>query len=86
VKASGTVDLEQQHRSAGVSPDFMGLDPLSVAAVLVLQRHLIAGRLSRSVKASGTVDLEQQHRSAGASPDFIGLDPLSVAAVLAGYC
>jgi hypothetical protein len=34
VKASGTVDLEQQHRSAGANPDFMGLDLLSVAEVL----------------------------------------------------
>jgi hypothetical protein len=28
------VDLEQQHRPAGASPDFMGLDLLSVAEVL----------------------------------------------------
>jgi hypothetical protein len=52
------------------------------AQTVLLQRHLIADRLSRPVKASRTVDLEQQHRSAGAKSDFMGLDLLYVAVVL----
>jgi hypothetical protein len=46
VKAWGTVDLEQQHRSAGASPDFMGLDLLSVAEVLIIPDSSVHSRAS----------------------------------------
>src|SRR5262249_221185 len=55
---------------------------LLVGHGLLLQRHVIAGRLSRAVDAAGTTGLERQGCSVGAKPDFMGLDLLSVAAVL----